>query len=289
MSYQFKKLTTRLQTYLTSKGLGYPRFSQLLHARRRIHYKVRGAIGSNKPPIFELETKLGAKQLAEAAGVRYPKVLQGPFNSCREFDTQKLPGRFVVKPNWGAGGHGVVIVERRGQKLYDLKTSCELRFKDGQIADELVLVGRGSDGLVFAEEMVFYDGIPCDFKLYCFYGQVGLIAQIVQGERKRFKFYNAAGKNMGNIRSDVVIDQSLTPPNCLVEIIDAGKRISKLIQTPFIRVDLFEDNDDVVFGELALRPGGKQMFNKRIDLMLGDMWEAATAELVKEHGGVHIP
>ena len=60
-----------------------------------------------------------------------------------------LGSRFASKPG--------------SNRVTQMLPSCELRFKDGQIADELVLVGRGSDALVFAEEMVFYeskDNVP---------------------------------------------------------------------------------------------------------------------------------
>ena len=68
-----------------------------------------------------METKLEQKRLVEQLDIRTPRLLQGPFASCAQFDLAKLPKRFVIKPNWGAEGVGVLILETNEGKVVDLK------------------------------------------------------------------------------------------------------------------------------------------------------------------------
>lgn len=267
---------------------GKASFNECMLRRRRVHYAVRDRFGHNQPPIHDIETKLGQKKLAEVAGIKYPKLLQGPFDSTKKFDLAHMPENFVIKPNSGAGGKGVLLLKKQGDVVLDIKSGKSYDACQG-ITDDLVSVGRSKGHEVFAEEMIFDDGIPCDYKLYCFYGKVGIIAQIVQGSPQKFKYYSANGSCLGRINNSRIIDKSLKPPVMLSQMIDYGERVSSLVKTPFLRVDLYEASGQVYFGEVALRPGGSQLFCKRIDEQLGNMWEDAEMRLMEECLEHYIP
>ncbi len=270
---------------------GGPSFHICLARRRRIHYQRRAAAAGFKSPVFNFETKLGQKKLARNAGVRFAEILQGPFDSVREFSIDDLPEQFVIKPNWGAGAYGVLLLRKNGNDLIDVRTGG--RFGNpGDLSDELFSGNRSAGHKLIAEELIFDHGLPCDFKLYCFYGVVGMIAQISRKREggKSFKFYSPSGDNLGKVRRDlkVEIDEELPPPKDVESLRDAAEKISRTVRTPFLRVDLYEDKNGVCFGEIALRPGGDQLYVAELDRRLGEMWEDAEGRLMVDGCGDYI-
>ena len=108
-----------------------------------------------------------------------------------------------------------------------------------------------------------------------------MIAQIVQGKDKGFKFYAEDGSDLGNIRKGVRVDPSLSPPQRLAELIEGGEKISRLIKTR-VRVDFFENEEGLFFGEIALRPGGDQKYDPAIDRMLEQCGRARARAFLKK-------
>lgn len=62
-------------------------------------------------------SKLLTKKTLTAAGVRVPKTYKiiKSMEQLDKFDFLKLPEDFVVKPNNGLGGEGIVVIEKRGE------------------------------------------------------------------------------------------------------------------------------------------------------------------------------
>src|SRR3989339_1279151 len=61
-------------------------------------------------------SKLLTKQILKKAGIRVPKsyaIITGT-EELEKFDLMQLPTDFVIKPNNGLGGQGIVVVESRG-------------------------------------------------------------------------------------------------------------------------------------------------------------------------------
>lgn len=62
-------------------------------------------------------SKLLTKKTLSAAGVRVPKTYKiiKSGEQLEKFDWLKLPSDFVVKPNNGLGGEGIIVIEKRGE------------------------------------------------------------------------------------------------------------------------------------------------------------------------------
>lgn len=91
--------------------------------------KIRDVLGLNSrnhlyTSVYNTRTgkvvansKLLTKKTLRGAKVRVPEtysVIKG-MDDLEEFDFLKLPGDFVVKPNNGLGGQGIVVIEKRGE------------------------------------------------------------------------------------------------------------------------------------------------------------------------------
>src|SRR5699024_8655589 len=131
------------------------------------------------------------------------------------------------------------------------------------------------------EELILSDPnstVPqSDLKFYCFYGVVVLIL-----ETNRFnkivcfwdpdmniiylhsskKFYVFIGFNKEYI--DIVSEASLKIP------------------TPYIRLDMLNGHDGLVFGEATHRPGAYHLFNDEYDQKLGEAYRRAEERLTRD-------
>ncbi|WP_121442041.1 ATP-grasp fold amidoligase family protein [Alkalispirillum mobile] len=130
--------------------------------------------------------------------------------------------------------------------------------------------------------------LPFDWKFYTFYREVGIILQISRGNRKstpKAKYYDSLWQNAGRVRGGFKLEDSLPGPNDPTRLLEAAKMISKSVRFPFCRVDLYEDNNGPLLGEVTAYPSGiKESFRSDIDELMGRLWERALSNLFIEDG-----
>ena len=232
--------------------------------------------------------KLGARAIAESAGVETPLLLAGPI-SAAELEISEYGDEFVIKPNWGASSRGILVLRRKGEDSYvDLMSGALLNAE--QIRERVSLdvrsSGRGSpSNLIVESSMARGDILPTDWKVYTFYGRVGLILQIDRSEpQSRSKFHSPDWKDLGRVRRDKNLDRGLPDPVEPDRILEAAIAISQMVPTGFLRVDLYEapNAGGVVFGELCLLPGGDQYYKRGLDRTLAGLWDDAEVRLMSE-------
>lgn len=236
-------------------------------------------------PLYHVETKLAGKALAERLGIAVPAVLQGSHSRLADFDWSRLPERFVIKPDAGKSTRGVLVMQREQEGFRELLSGEWFRQDDlatlqPRVARALMSPERYPG--IFAEEALVSDGRPAlDWKLFVFGGRVRLILEIMRlPDGPRYKMYDEHARSAGAIHLRDPMDQSLPPPRHPERLIDAASRIAKALYTPFVRIDLFELDGEIYFGELTLRPGSAHLFNQEWDRTLGEAWEAAEADLM---------
>jgi hypothetical protein len=104
------------------------------------------------------------------------------------------------------------------------------------------------------EELLEVDGdSPPDYKLYCFDGRVAFL-QVIRdrlngGHQER---YTPNWAPIGESSRLVVADEPAPPPHILPELLETASKISAGID--FVRVDLYDVNGRVVFGEVTNYP-----------------------------------
>jgi alpha-L-glutamate ligase-like protein len=93
---------------------------------RNLHY-IRPY--NKKKSIRLADDKLASKELLVKTGISTPK-LYGALRTIKDFedfDWKKLPANFVIKPNRGFGGEGIVLLRRAAKKEEFLKLSLQKR------------------------------------------------------------------------------------------------------------------------------------------------------------------
>lgn len=221
--------------------------------------------------------KYAVKQyVADKIGEQHVIPLLGVWNCFKEIDFDKLPNQFVLKCTHDSGG--VVICrdkenfdKNQAEKILStyLKRKyyyChrEWPYKDvkPRIIAEQYMAEKNNKGLT-------------DYKFYCFNG-VPLYLYVSIGLENhataQMSFLNIDWSFADFGRTDYKPLEKLPPkPARFEEMIDMVKKLSKGI--PFLRVDLYEINGEIYFGEYTFSPcAGMMPFDPpEADFKLGQL------------------
>ena len=238
-------------------------------------------------PILQLSLKDAARQFAVAHGIRVPAVF-GEWTSPEEIDWDSLPERFVIKSNRGGGGVNVFPVERRDGGFYDF-IGAELVTAETIIERFWKKHQEGS--IYFAEEfLVGRDGVkmPDDIKVFCFYGVPAYIeVRTEDWSRKkdghqRVRTFLPDGTEVFNVRALIPHGDDIAEPVDFAAIREASSTLSAAIRRPIQRLDFYETDTGLVFGEVTQNPGRPPALVRYWDRRFGETYEDAAARLVTD-------
>lgn len=241
--------------------------------------------------IWEDNDKLHNRQLGELCGLRVPELLQGPC-ALRKMTPPQVPA--VIKPVHGCSARGVIPLLPEGDRYWNLFTGERVTWEQAtrealaakHTARNKALVARGHPDAMrppwLLEELILNpDGtLPCDWKGFVFGGRVEAVFQLVRtpgSKVKRIKWWGPGWEDLGDIMPTRAwtYDSSLPGPEDPRALTDAFQVVAGLVDSPFIRVDLYEQ-DGPVFGETTPHPtGGTVQFVPEWDERLGRAWADA--------------
>ena len=183
-----------------------------------------------------------------------------------------LPDQWVLKPN-----HRTQLVHFGSRAALDVDhlrrvTSGWLRDRQGRVSAEWAYTRARP--LLFVEELISSTGSPpADFKVFVFDG----VPRFVQVHLDRFgehraAFFDPAWSRLDFARRDIPLAHEVPRPRRLEEMLDAATRLGAGFD--FMRVDLYDVEDTVWFGELTPYPGaGLTPFTpRRADELVGSLW-----------------
>ena len=244
-------------------------------------------------PIWRLDDKLAGREFAQEIGLRVPELYAlGSLEECVGAVSRRGSG--VIKPRQRHDSLGVVSLTPRGDGFFD-----HIRKQPVSVADLESYVRRyqvDRDDVLFAEELIFrpgsHDTPSYDWKFLCFAGETGLIFQVdrvPQSRRGRASFV-ARLADFSPVRSPhrrgLRQSLSLPLPFDLVALREVAEQYSLRSRAPFARIDLFEDEQGPVFGEITPHPWAgfwhTNDFGGDLDRKLGRMWEEAEIRLAAE-------
>ena len=120
-----------------------------------------------------------------------------------------------------------------------------------------------------------------DYKFYCFNGYVDCVMVCYDRESGDTKFYffdkQWELKRINKRGMEAPESFSLPKPSCLDEMFDIAARLSKGI--PFVRVDLYQSDDHIYFGEMTFFPesGFDKNYLPSTDLYFGNLIDLSLA------------
>lgn len=258
-------------------------FAKFCEAKRE---RRRQTADDAPAPVWELNDKVSGYEFARSHGVPIPRVY-GEYARATNIDWTAAPAELVLKLTTGASAQAVWPLVRQGEGYRDLLSGSP----DALSPEELVArieTARDGHTTVLMEELLptpsgFALEVPPDYKLLCFHGVVGMIAVVGRpqrsGKRIASRFLAPDGADLGDALVGILVDPALPTPDHLDELIDVGERLSASIMSPFVRVDMYDTSDGIVFGEITPQPGGNHVLREDVDLHLGELWERAQHRL----------
>lgn len=226
-----------------------------------------------------LADKYAVRQYVEEKGCGNLLVpLLGKWEKSSEIDFDMLPNRFVLKSNHGSGD--VIIVKDKKTANLDLirkKAKIALETNFGLKTAELHYT-RIKPCLIAEEYLDAGDKGPVDYKIWCFNGKpYGIFTGSERNVETHSVFYNYFTLDWTR-RDDYMTDHYrnnvfVPKPNHLDEMIKYASILSEGF--PEVRVDFYEVNDHIYFGEMTFssNSGSQKFFTEELMLDMGRQFE----------------
>lgn len=219
-------------------------------------------VNNRRPEYTSLVDKFAVREhINTVLGEGYLFPLIGKFDSFDDIDFEALPNQFVLKCNHDSGS--VKIIKDKASLTKEdferMKASIEL-----SMSKDFFFAGReypykGIKPCIIIEELMIDEKNPDksieDYKFFCFNGEPKVM--FVATDRStdcRFDFYDMDFNHLDLVNIHPNSDKVIEKPKMFEEMKEIAARLSK--NMPFVRVDLYELNGKIYFGEYTFFHGG---------------------------------
>jgi hypothetical protein len=214
--------------------------------------------------------------VARRAGEQYLIPLLGVYDrlSPDVFDT--LPDQFIIKPNHGAGWNRIVRDKAKLDipetvEYFDRRLKKRFGRKSGEFHYSLI------EPKILIEELLSDHGAdPCNYNLFCYNGSQGFDLAITisfPDDRGDVNFDKHWNLWCGELSKET--EKKCVNPRGFDEMVRVAKSLSS--DFDFVRVDLYNIDGRVFFGEMTCTPAaGLSPFDDEFhDARRAEMWELA--------------
>lgn len=235
------------------------------------------------PVLPQCVDKYEVRKFVESKGCADNLVkLYGIWDHANEIDFSQLPSSFVLKTTNGGGGEDVVLV--RDKETCDLKEKVSFldrkRVKEVNGGREWAYTGISKPRIIAEELLVNKENPEAgveDFKILCFGGEPHYI--IVDKDRYIDHKRNVYTTSWERVYVTTDHEQFETPypePINFQEMLDVARKLSA--DFPFVRVDLYNVEGKIYFGELTFYPwtGYVQFTPDEFDYTLGNLMNCSS-------------
>ena len=202
--------------------------------------------------------------------------LYSVYHNPSDIDLSILPEKFVLKLN---NGSGTVLIIDDKEKIYedDVKDTFKewMKIPFGLYSDELHYLQIPP--VIIAEKYLSeYSSIshsPVDYKFFCIHGKAYFVMvcydRITGGHAEKV-IYDLDWNFRGECMRERVVDPRIPKPENFNEMVRIAEKLSSPF--PFVRVDLYNINGKIIFGEMTFTPmaGWSKVMTQEILDELGD-------------------
>ena len=214
------------------------------------------------PEYKELADKFTVREHVETAlGEGHCFPLLGKWKRFEDIDFERLPNEFVLKCNHDSGSTKVI---RDKTKLTEADLVSLKKHFNNRLNYDFFYAGReypykGIEPYIIAEQLMHDESNPDtdieDYKFFCFNGEPKIM--FVATDRStdcRFDFFDMDFNHLNIDNLHPHADKPIAKPNHFEELKEAAAKLSKGMK--FVRIDLYEINDQIYFGEYTFFHGG---------------------------------
>ena len=176
------------------------------------------------------------------------------YDTVEEIDFTKLPNQFALKCTHGCG-YNIICDNKDTLNIKKVKQELKkyMREKCGLATTELHYL-KIKPRLICEKNLCNEIGkLPIDYKIYCFHGKAKCI--LVCSERDtglKLSYYDLNWKRLKYEKESWSAKEKIEMPKNLNKMIEYAEVLSKDFE--FVRVDFYNDNGKIIFGELTFTP-----------------------------------
>lgn len=216
---------------------------------------------NRKPEYTQMVDKYAAKEyVASIIGEKYIIPTLGVWDKFEDIDFDELPNQFVLKTTHGGGNTGVVIC--KDKRCFDVN-KAQRRLNESLKQDIYTTLRewpyKDVKHRILAEEFLSLDNpnsTLADYKFFCFNGEPKY-CQVIAGRESGVPTIDWYDRDWNHLPFHEPKDYPFSEkghrrPHCLSEMWNLAAQLSQGL--PFLRVDFYEINNTVKFGELTFFP-----------------------------------
>lgn len=219
----------------------------------------------------------------------------GIFGSEKEVSFSALPNAFVVKDTLGGGSRSVIVVPDKSKMDVDYVASemnrwCNLPCNKRTLGREWPYYSGKRHRIIiekYLEAPNATEGL-IDYKFFCFNGKpeyLYVIADRAMGKNAAIGIYDASYTRLPVDRADErPLTREIPKPKCFDEMLAIAGKLSE--DFPHVRVDLYNIDGKIIFGEMTFYPGSgyMQFTPAEFDKTLGDCFVLPKTEDALKNG-----
>ncbi len=191
------------------------------------------------------------------------------WDSPSQININKLPNSFVIKTNHDSGGVCVCKSKLHYNKNMQKKLKKAFKKDFSNLFREWPYAKV--EKKIFAEEYLSENNkIPCDYKFFCFNGEPKFLYVCTgRGVKTCFDFFDLEWNHLNIVQHYPNSNNTILKPKNFDRMLDVARILSK--DFPFVRVDLYNIDGQIKFGELTFYhfAGITPFETKDMDLELG--------------------
>ncbi|SNU03307.1 TupA-like ATPgrasp [Prevotellaceae bacterium MN60] len=214
------------------------------------------------------------KYVAEIIGEKHIIPTIGVWERPEDIEWDKLPNQFVLKCTHDSGG----LVICRDKETLDKKAAIKKLNKS--LHNNYYMAGRewpykNVHRRILAEKFMSDEfGDLRDYKFFCFNGEPKMMFLLKERSKKaRLNFYDLDFNKLPFERGYPNFDDEVEKPKGWDEMIKLARMLSKNI--PQVRVDFYDINGEIYFGELTFSPGSG------FETFYPEEWDKTIGEWIK--------
>lgn len=186
------------------------------------------------------------------------------WDSVDKIDFESLPNQFVLKTNHAGGNSGVIICRDKANfNIEEAKNKLRKSLKTNSYLYGREWPYKNVKRRILAEQLLAEkDNIDSglrDYKFFCFNG-IPRLCQVIsdRNTKETIDFYDMDWKRIpGLVGLNAKVENSvydLPCPTTFEKMKKYASMLSKHIKTDFARIDFYEVNHQLFFGEITLYP-----------------------------------
>lgn len=248
----------------------FPRLSPPVTFSEKVNWRI---LNDRRPLLEWTCDKLAAKDHVtnlSLADLRVPNTIWSGTD-INELQSVALPDHWVLKPNHRTGliyfGHG----QANHTELQAVTATWPDTFQSSMLGEWAYSKARP---MLFVEELLGPPGAPPpDYKLFVFDGNVAIVEMVNRYSGNEHRLYRPDWSPLDVLYGPQGLAPVAAPPPNLDRMLAIAAQIGQPFD--FMRVDLYNMDGVIIFGELTPYPcGGLEPFTPAsFDAMLGAHWK----------------